>query len=51
LLIGGGNFIMTMLILTLKAVSVLIATFSLYSGYKNRSFGPVVVGLVLAGIV
>jgi heat shock protein HtpX len=51
LLIGGGNFIVTMFILMIKAVSAIIAAFSLYSGYRNRSFIPVIVGLLLAGII
>ena len=51
LLIGGGNFIMTMLILMIKTISTLITVFSLYSGYSNRSWVPVIIGLFLAGII
>jgi len=51
LIIGGGNFIMTILILMIKVISALIAVFSLYSGYSNRSWAPVIVGLFLAGII
>ena len=51
LLIGGGNFIVTLLILMLKIISVIIATFSLYSGYQNCSWVPVIVGLLLAATI
>jgi heat shock protein HtpX len=51
LIIGGGNFIVTVLILMIKAVAALIAAFSLFSGYQNRSWAPVVVGLFLAAVI
>jgi heat shock protein HtpX len=51
LIIGGGNFIVTMLIFLIKFVAALIAAFSLYSGYSNRSWAPVIIGLILAAII
>jgi heat shock protein HtpX len=51
LIIGGGNFFVTLFILMIKAVSILIAVFSLHAGYQNRSWTPVIVGLFLAAIV
>ena len=51
LLIGGGNFIMTMVILMIKVIAAIIAAFSIYSGYRNRSLATVVVGLIFAGII
>ena len=51
LLIGGGNFIMTMLILMVKVIAAIIAAFSVFAGYKNRSFVTAIVGLFFAGIV
>jgi len=51
LLIGGGNFIVTLLILMMKLIAAIVAAFSLISGYRNRSFGIVVVGLFLAGMI
>jgi heat shock protein HtpX len=51
LLIGGGNFIVTLFILMIKVVAAIIAAFSMYTGYRNRSFITVVVGLFFAGIV
>lgn len=51
LLIGGGNFIMTLLILMIKVVAAIIAAFSMYTGYKNRSFITAIVGVLFAGIV
>lgn len=51
LLIGGGNFIMTILILIIKLISVMIASFSIIFGLRNRSFITVVIGMLLAGII
>jgi len=51
LLIGGGNFIVTTFILFIKLISILIASFSIISGIRNRSFGVVVFGLILSGII
>ena len=51
LLIGGGNFIVTTFILFVKLISILIASFSIISGIRNRSFGVVVFGLILSGII
>jgi heat shock protein HtpX len=51
LIIGGGNFFVTLFILMLKIVSAIIAAFSLFSGYQNRSWMPVIVGLVLAAMI
>ena len=51
MLIGGGNFLVTLLILMIKAFSVLIAVVALICGYKNRSWIPVIVGLILAAVV
>ena len=51
LLIGGGNFIVTLLILIMKLVAAIIALFSLISGYRQRSFGIVVAGMFFAAII
>jgi len=51
LVIGGGNFIVTLLILMMKLIAAIIAIFFLISGYRNRSLGIVVVGMLLAGII
>ena len=51
LLIGGGNFIVAALILVIKLISVIIATFSLISGLRNRSFATAAVGMFFAGII
>jgi len=51
LLIGGGNFIITFLILIIKLISAIIAVFSVISGFRRRSFGIVVAGLFFAGII
>ena len=51
LLIGGGNFIVTALILIAKLISTIIAVVSLIFGFRNRSLGTVAAGLFLAGII
>jgi len=51
LLIGGGNFIVTFFILAVKLVAAAVAVFSLIFGYRQRSFGIVVVGMILAVII
>jgi len=51
LLIGGGNFIVTTLILVIKLISAIIATFSLIFGYRHRSFATVIIGMFFAGII
>ena len=51
LLIGGGNFIMTMLILIIKLISALIVAFSIFIGFRNRSFVVVIIGMLFAGII
>ena len=51
LLIGGGNFIITTLILIIKLVSTIIAAFSIITGYRRRSFGTTFIGLFFAGII
>jgi len=51
LLIGGGNFIVTTLILLIKLISAIIAAFSLISGFKLRSFGTVFIRFFFAGII
>jgi len=51
LIIGGGNFFVTLFILMIKIFSVLIAVFSIFSGYQNRSWVPVVVGFILAAMI
>ena len=51
LLIGGGNFIVTTLILIIKLISTIIAAFSLITGYRRRFFGTVVIGMFFAGII
>jgi heat shock protein HtpX len=51
LLIGGGNFIVTLLILAMKMIAAMIAAFSLIFGYRQRSFGVVFVGMLLAGTI
>ena len=51
LLIGGGNFIVTLLILIMKLVAAIIALFFLISGYRQRSFGIVVAGMFFAAII
>jgi heat shock protein HtpX len=51
LLIGGGNFIITILLLIIKLVYTIIAAFSLITGYRRRSFGTAVVGLFFAGFI
>jgi len=51
LLIGGGNFIVTTLILIMKLISAIIAAFSLITGYRRRSFGTAIAGLFFAALV
>ena len=51
LLIGGGNFIMTMFILIIKLIATLIAAFSVIFGLRHRSFVSAAVGLFFAGIM
>ena len=50
-LIGGGNFLVTLLILIMKLIAAAVAVFSLIFGYRQRSFGIVIVGMLLAGLV
>ena len=51
LLIGGGNFIMTMFVLILKLISAIIAASALIFGYRHRSFVAVIVGICIAAII
>jgi heat shock protein HtpX len=51
LLIGGGNFIVTTLILLIKLISAIIAAFSLITGYRRRSFGTAIAGMFFAALI
>jgi len=51
LLIGGGNFILTTLLLIIKLIYTIIGAFSLISGIRRRSFGTVIIGLFFAAII
>ena len=51
LLIGGGNFIITTLILIIKLISAVIAGISLILGYRRRSFGIVIIGMFFSAII
>ena len=51
LLIGGGNFIVTTLILIIKLISAIIVAFSLITGFRRRSFGIVFIGMFFAAVV
>jgi len=51
LLIGGGNFIVTAVLLIIKLIYTIIAAISLISGFKRRSFATVVIGMFLAAII
>ena len=51
LLIGGGNFIVTALILIMKLISAIIAVFSLISGFRRRSFSTAFAGVIFAAII
>lgn len=51
LLIGGGNFIVTTLILIIKLISAVIAGISLILGYRHRSFGIVIIGMFFSAVI
>ena len=51
LLIGGGNFLITTLIIALRSISMLLVMVSLVFGYRNRSLTSTVVGVLLAGTI
>ena len=51
LLIGGGNFIVTTLILLIKLISAILAAFSLITGFRRRSFGTAIVGIFFAALI
>ena len=51
LLIGGGNFFVTLFILLLKVFAVIIGATSIVSGIRNRSFLQAAVGVFVAGAI
>ncbi|MCL2215464.1 MAG: M48 family metalloprotease [Defluviitaleaceae bacterium] len=51
LLIGGGNIFITVFILILRGIAVLIATGSVISAIRNRSWVKAAVGIVIGGII
>jgi heat shock protein HtpX len=51
LLIGGGNFIITAFVLLIRLIAAAIAAFSIITGYRNRSFATVIVGMFFAAMI
>ena len=51
LIIGGGNFIVTIFILLVKAFSVIVGVTSIIKAIRNRSWITAIAGVILAGII
>jgi heat shock protein HtpX len=51
LLIGGGNFVITILIFLVKAFAVIVAAFSIIQGFKQRSLLTAVAGVLFAAVI
>ena len=51
LLIGGGNFVMTILIFLVKVFSILVVGVSIVKAIRNRSFMTAVAGIFFAAVI
>ena len=51
LLIGGGNFIVTVFVLIVKLIAAIIAGFSLIFGFRHRSFASAIFGMFIAAMI
>lgn len=51
MLIGGGNFVITILILMIKAFSILVATISIVKAIRQRSLMTTIAGVLFAIVI